>query len=87
MKRTELAPQLKGTLNRLPQQVARATPEVLATKQWRIECTPEIAAQHFWGDHDGCGTERIANGATGLGAGVDALNLVELILSTIGSES
>jgi hypothetical protein len=47
----KLAPQLKGTLNRLHQQVARAIPEILATKQWRIECAPEIAAQHFWGDH------------------------------------
>jgi TetR/AcrR family transcriptional regulator, regulator of cefoperazone and chloramphenicol sensitivity len=79
-RRADLAPQIKATLDRLHEEGARATSEVMARKRWRMMTTPEIAAQNFWATITGVALQMVASGTTAIGSGIDALALVELNL-------
>jgi len=77
-RRRDLAPQIKATLDRLHEQGARATSEILARKRWRMKTSPAIAAQNFWATITGVALQMVASGTTAVGA--DALALVDLNL-------
>jgi AcrR family transcriptional regulator len=79
-RRPDLAPQIKATLDRLHEEGARATSEVLAKKRWRMLTSPEIAARNFWATITGVALQMVASGTTKVGSGIDALALVELNL-------
>jgi len=77
-RRADLAPQIKATLDRLHEEGARATSELLARKQWQMKTSPEIAARNFWATITGIALQMVASGNTSIGAGIDALALVDL---------
>lgn len=79
-RRPDLAPQIKATLDRLHEEGARATSEILVRKRWRMMTSPVIAAQNFWATITGVALQMVASGTTAIGGGVDALALVELNL-------
>lgn len=79
-RRPDLAPQIKATLDRLHEEGARATSEILARKRWRMKTSAAVAAQNFWATMTGVALQMVASGATTIGSGVDALALVELNL-------
>lgn len=77
-RRPDLAPQIKATLDRLHEEGARATSELLARKRWRMKTSPGVAAQNFWATMTGIALQMVASGTTSIGAGIDALALVDL---------
>jgi len=79
-RRPDLAPQIKATLDRLHEQGARATSEILARKRWRMKTSPAIAAQNFWATVTGIALQMVASGTTTIARGSDALALVDLNL-------
>jgi TetR/AcrR family transcriptional regulator, regulator of cefoperazone and chloramphenicol sensitivity len=79
-RRGDLAPQIKATLERLHEQGARATSELLARKRWRMRTSPAVAAQNFWATMTGVALQMVASGTTTIDGGIDALALVELNL-------
>jgi TetR/AcrR family transcriptional regulator, regulator of cefoperazone and chloramphenicol sensitivity len=79
-RRSDLAPQIKATLDRLHEEGARATSELLARKRWRMRTSPTVAAQNFWATMTGVALQMVASGTTATGSGIDALALVELNL-------
>lgn len=77
-RRPDLAPQIKATLDRLHEEGARATSELLAGKRWKMKTSPQVAAQNFWATITGVALQMVASGTSNVGAGVDALALVDL---------
>ena len=61
-RRPDLAPQIKATLNRLHEQGARATSDVLQKNRWRMLTSPLIAAQNFWATITGVALQMVASG-------------------------
>ncbi|ANW03666.1 TetR/AcrR family transcriptional regulator C-terminal domain-containing protein [Bradyrhizobium icense] len=79
-RRADLAPQIKATLDRLHEEGARATSEIMAQKRWQMMTSPATAAQNFWATITGVALQMVASGTGEIGSGVDALALVELNL-------
>ena len=79
-RRADLAPQIKATLDRLHEEGARATSDMLARKQWHIRTSPEVAAKNFWATVMGIALQMVASGVTSIDAGMDALALFDLNL-------
>ena len=79
-RRPDLAPQIKATLDRLHEEGARASSELVVRKRWQMKTSPMIGAQNFWATITGVALQMVASGATTIGSGVDALALVELNL-------
>ena len=79
-RRPDLAPQIKATLDRLHEEGARASSEIVVRKRWQMKTSPMIGAQNFWATITGVALQMVASGATTIGSGVDALALVELNL-------
>jgi AcrR family transcriptional regulator len=77
-RRADLAPQIKTTLDRLHEEGARASSELLTRKRWRMKTSPEVAAQNFWATMTGIALQMVASGSTSIGQGIDALALVDL---------
>src|SRR3954447_25016462 len=63
-RRPDLAPQIKATLDRLHEQGARATSEILARKRWQMKTSPAMAAQNFWATVTGIALQMVASGTT-----------------------
>ena len=80
-RRPDLGAQIKGTLDRLHQEGARASAEITSRKGWSMKTSPEVAARNFWATITGIALQMVASGDTNIAGEIDALALVELNLN------
>ena len=80
-RRPDLTENIKGTLDRLHEQGARASAEIIARKGWSMRTSPEVASRNFWATITGVALQMVASGDTTVTGQVDALALIELNLN------
>jgi AcrR family transcriptional regulator len=77
-RRSDLAPPIKQTLDRLHEEGTRALTEILVRKRWRLKASAAITAQSFWATITGVALQMVASGETCTFDEFAALALVKL---------